>query len=127
MLMRKMMTLTICTLFILMNATLVFSKEKNISAPPVGIQEEFVPTPEQIHQDVPIEQKCSSCHTEANQDIESKAINHFMTQRDCNVCHLNKSWIPLKIYRHLSGRYRPNSTPQECDSCHTTNSEFRAN
>jgi hypothetical protein len=108
-------------------STSAVAKEKNISAPPVGVKEEFTPSTEDIHRDVPIEQKCSSCHTEANQDIQSKPVGHFMTHRECDQCHLDKSWIPLRIYRHLSGKYRPNASPQECDSCHTTNSEYRAN
>ena len=125
--MKNFLAVLICGVFFLTNTGSAISAEKNINVPPVGVKEKFVPTPEEIHQDVPVDQKCSSCHTPSNQDIESKSISHFMTHRECDQCHLNKSWIPLKIYRHLSGKYRANSSPQECDSCHTSNSEYRAN
>ena len=91
-LMKRIITLLI--LFVALGtATTVFSKEKNINVPPVGVKEEFVPTPEDIHRDVPIEQKCSSCHTEANQDIESKPITHFMTHRECDQCHIDRKSV----------------------------------
>ena len=112
-----------------LNVAYAASKEQKIVVPSVGVPDKqtFEFTPEQIHRDSPVEQKCSSCHNQANEDTEFKAPNHFLTTRECDQCHSNKSWIPLRPYTHLSGKYRPNSSPQECDSCHTTNSEYRAN
>jgi hypothetical protein len=101
---------------------------ENIKAPSVDVPEKkvFQPTPEDIHQDAPPDQPCSSCHNPASLDAEYKWPSHFLTTKECDKCHLNKSWIPLRMYSHLSGKYRPNATPQECDSCHTSNSEFLA-
>jgi len=105
------------------------TKEKNIVVPNVDVPEQIIiqPTPDIIHLDAPIDQQCSSCHNPASLEAEYKARNHFLTPRDCDKCHLNKSWVPLRFYFHLSGKYKANSTPQECDSCHTSNSEYFAN
>jgi len=104
------------------------AKDGEIKAPRVGVdtQPAFQPTPEDIHQDAPVEQKCSACHNPASLDVEYKSPSHFLTTRECDQCHLNKSWIPLRLYVHMSGKYKRNATPLECDSCHTTNSEYIA-
>jgi hypothetical protein len=98
-----------------------------VEVPAVDVPETMVvqPTSAEIHEDSR-ERTCVSCHSPNNQDAESKPLNHFLTTKDCGQCHFNKSWIPLRQYSHLSGKYRPNSTPQECASCHTSNSEFLA-
>lgn len=105
-------------------------KEKRIDVGPVDVPEKVViqPTPDEIHRDAPVDQKCSSCHGPNSLDAETKPLTHFLTTKDCGTCHFNKSWIPLRIYTHLSARYRPNSDvdPTDCAGCHTTNTEFQA-
>lgn len=103
------------------------SKGKQVDVPAVDVPEKMVvqPTPAEIHEDFP-DRSCASCHTPSNQEAESKPLNHFLTAKDCDKCHFSKSWIPLRLYSHLSARYRPNSDPQNCSSCHMSNSEFLA-
>lgn len=103
------------------------SKGGRVDVPEVDVPEKMVvqPTPEEIHQEFP-ERACSSCHAPNSLDAEPKPLNHFLTTRDCGACHFDKSWVPLRIYQHRTGRYRPNATPQDCLSCHTTNSEYIA-
>jgi hypothetical protein len=104
------------------------TKGKDIVVPNVDVPEQILvqPTPDIIHQEAPIDQPCSACHNPSSLEAEYKYPNHFLTTKECDKCHLNKSWVPLRVYQHLSGKYRPNSIPQECDSCHTSNSEFLA-
>ncbi len=103
---------------------------KRVDVDPVDVPEKVViqPTPAEIHADAPLEQKCTSCHGPNSVDAESKPLNHFLTTRDCGVCHFNKSWVPLRIYTHMSARYRPNPAvdPMDCLACHVTNTEFQA-
>lgn len=103
------------------------TKGSAVDVPPVDVPEQMViqPTPAEIHEDFP-DRTCGSCHTQSNQEAEPKPLNHFLTTKDCGQCHFNKNWIPLRLYSHLTGKYRPNATPQECLSCHTSNSEFFA-
>jgi hypothetical protein len=105
------------------------TKEKDIVVPNVDVPEQIMvqPTPDIIHQEAPIDQPCSACHNPSSLEAEFKAQNHFFTTRECDKCHLNKSWFPLRVYQHLSGKYKPNSSPQDCESCHTTNNQFIAN
>jgi len=82
-------------------------------------------TPTEIHEDAPAGRTCASCHQPADLEAQPKPLDHFQTNRDCGVCHLKQTWIPLKLYYHLSGKYKANSTPQDCISCHTMNTEYR--
>ncbi len=99
--------------------------DKKIDVEQVDVPETMVvqPTPEEIHEDS-ITRSCSSCHVHGDMKAEPKPMNHFLTTRECGDCHFSKSWVPLRYYRHLSGRYKPNATPQECLSCHASNSEY---
>lgn len=101
--------------------------KKRVDVEPVDVPEKAVvqPTPEEIHEES-ITRTCSSCHIQGDLEAEPKPLDHFLTTKDCGACHLSKSWLPLRFYSHLTGKYRPNSTPQECKSCHTSNSEFLA-
>jgi len=103
------------------------SKGKRVDVDPVDVPEKMVvqPTTEEIHEES-ITRACSSCHNQGDLEAEPKPLNHFLTTKDCGTCHFNKSWVPLRLYSHLSGKYRPNSTPQDCQSCHASNSEFLA-
>jgi nitrate/TMAO reductase-like tetraheme cytochrome c subunit len=100
-------------------------KAKRLEVEPVDVPEKAVvqPTPEEIHQES-ITRTCVSCHFQGDLEAEPKPLNHFLTTKDCGACHFNKSWVPLRFYSHLSGRYKPNSTPEDCLSCHKSNSEF---
>lgn len=106
------------------------AEEKRIDVDSVDVPERIVvqPTPEEIHTDAPPEQKCSSCHGPSGLGAEVKPLDHFLTTRDCGVCHFNKSWIPLRIYNHMSARYRPRpgGDPTDCKECHVSNTEFQA-
>ncbi len=103
------------------------SKGRRVDVDPVDVPEKMVvqPTPEEIHQES-FTRSCGSCHIQGDLEAEPKPMDHFQTTKDCVACHFNKSWVPLRYYSHLTGKYRPNDTPQECLSCHTTNSEFHA-
>ena len=83
--------------------------------------------PAEIHENSP-EKPCSSCHSPINKDIESKLPNHFVTSKECDSCHYTQRWTPLKIYSHINARYRrkPGVDPQDCGSCHISNSQFLA-
>jgi len=106
------------------------AKGKNIDVSPVDVPEKIVvqPTSAEIHMDAPPDQTCTSCHGPNSVDAESKPLTHFLTTKDCGTCHFNKSWIPLRIYNHLSGRYhpKPDVSPTDCAECHVTNTEFQA-
>jgi hypothetical protein len=128
-----MKILKLLLLIVLMVALPVAADEagkskKKVDVEAVDVPEKILiqPTPEEIHQDAPPEQKCSSCHAPNNANAESKPLNHFLTTRDCGVCHFDKSWVPLRIYNHMNGRYHPNATPDDCQSCHISNTEFTA-
>lgn len=103
------------------------STGNRVDVDPVDVPEKMVvqPTPEEIHEES-ITRTCSSCHIQGDLEAEPKPLNHFLTTKDCGACHFNKSWVPLRFYSHLTGKYRANATPQECKSCHTSNSEFLA-
>ncbi len=104
--------------------------KKRVDVDTVDVPEKIViqPTPAEIHEDAPIGQKCESCHGPNSLDAETKPLNHFLTTRDCGVCHFNKSWVPLRIYTHKSARYKPvaGGDPTDCASCHVSNNEFQA-
>lgn len=106
----------------------VGSKGKQVDVPPVDVPEKMVvePTSEEIHEDMTNTRTCGSCHTKSDLQAEPKPMNHFLTTKDCGACHFSKSWVPLRYYTHLSGRYKPNATPEDCLSCHTSNSEYLA-
>ncbi len=111
------------------------SKQKRIDVSPVDVPEKVViqPTPAEIHEDAEPGQTCTSCHGANSLDAEKKPLNHFLTTKDCGTCHFNKSWVPLRNYNHMNGRYpsmqRDHSEilPQDCNECHITNTEFQAN
>jgi hypothetical protein len=93
---------------------------------PVDVPESYVePTPAEIHESFP-ERPCSSCHNPANKEVESKWPSHFVTNKECGSCHYTQRWIPLTIYTHIGARYRlsPGQDSQNCQACHTTNSQF---
>ena len=83
------------------------------------------PTPAEIHENFP-ERPCSSCHSPANKEVESKWPSHFVTNKECGSFHYTQRWVPLTIYSHIGARYRlpPGQDPQECQVCHVTNSQF---
>ena len=85
------------------------------------------PSTAEIHESFP-DRPCSSCHSPINKDVESKWPSHFVTNKECGDCHYTQRWIPLKIYSHMAARYRRSNDvdPQECKSCHTSNSQFLA-
>lgn len=107
---------------------------KRIDIDPVDVPEKVViqPTPAEIHMDAPPDQKCSSCHGPNSLDAEPKPLTHFLTTRDCGTCHFNKSWVPLRIYTHMNGKYscvvraKPDVSPDDCAGCHVGNTEFQA-
>lgn len=122
---------TLVWLFLLVSATAFAgdngSKGKRVDVDPVDVPEKMViqPTPEEIHAES-MTRTCGSCHIQGDLEAEPKPLNHFLTTKDCGACHFSKSWVPLRFYSHLTGKYRPNATPQDCQSCHTSNSEFLA-
>ncbi len=126
----KMLRVLLC-LVLLVSATAFAADgakgKKQVDVPPVDVPEKAViqPTPEEIHEES-ITRACGSCHIQGDLEAEPKPLNHFLTTKDCGACHLSKSWIPLRFYSHLTGKYRANATPQDCQSCHTSNSEFLA-
>lgn len=107
--------------------------KKQVDVDPVDVPEKMVvqPTPAEIHEDNTNTRSCESCHTKSDQ-AEPKPMNHFLTTKDCGACHFSKSWVPLKVYQHLTGRYpgalrsKPDADPQECRACHISNSEYLA-
>jgi hypothetical protein len=109
-------------------------KGKSVDVAPVDVPEKIViqPTSAEIHEDAPPDQKCGSCHGPSSVDAEKKPLNHFVTTKDCGTCHFNKSWVPLRMYTHQSGRYqsvlrtKPDADIQDCASCHFSNNEFMA-
>ena len=98
---------------------------KRVDVDPVDVPEKAVvqPTPEEIHEES-ITRTCNSCHVQGDPEAEPKPLNHFLTTKDCGACHFSKSWVPLRFYSHLTGKYKPNATPQDCLSCHTSNNEY---
>lgn len=110
------------------------AKGKRIDVEPVDVPEKIVvqPTPAEIHEDAPPGQTCVSCHGPNSLDAETKFLTHFLTTKDCGTCHFNKSWVPLRNYNHLNGKYpgmlraKPDVDPQDCKSCHISNTEFLA-
>lgn len=95
----------------------------------IEVPEEILvePTPQEVHEEN-LSRKCSSCHTPVNPEVQSKFLNHFQTSRECDTCHLSKSWLPLRLYSHLTPKYRARAgqDSQECLSCHVSNSEYFA-
>lgn len=131
----KTLRILICTVLLAFAANVAAadaanSKGKRVDVDTVDVPEKKViqPTSEEIHMDAPPDQKCSSCHGPNSLDAEIKPLDHFLTTKDCGICHFNKSWIPLRIYTHLSARYRPKPDvdPTDCKGCHVSNNEFQA-
>lgn len=110
------------------------TQEKRIDVAPVDVPEKIViqPTSAEIHADAEPGQTCTSCHGPNSLDAEKKPLTHFLTTKDCGTCHFNKSWVPIRHYTHLNGKYsgmlrsKPDVDPQECNSCHVSNTEFLA-
>lgn len=110
------------------------AKDKRIDVDPVDVPEKVViqPTSAEIHQDAEPGQTCTSCHGQNSLDAEKKPLTHFLTTKDCGTCHFNKSWVPIRNYTHMNGKYsgmlrtKPDVDPQECNSCHISNTEFQA-
>lgn len=110
------------------------AKGKRIDVAPVDVPEKIVvqPTSAEIHEDAPPGQTCTSCHGPNALDAETKPLTHFLTTKDCGTCHFNKSWVPLRNYTHLNGKYpgmiraKPDVDSTDCAGCHVTNTEFQA-
>ena len=128
-----MKALRILVGLMLMLSVAVFAADKakgaRVDVDPVDVPEKILvkPTSAEIHEEYTATRSCSSCHTQSSLDAEPKPANHFMTTKDCDKCHFSTSWVPLRIYSHLSGKYnRQTRNPQECTECHTSNNEFIA-
>ena len=64
---------------------------------------------------------CGGCHDGAT--AGGKSSGHFVTNRECNVCHGVDAWTPL-IFRHLSASYPGDHRRSlACSDCHQGNSE----
>ena len=136
----KTLRVLLCGLFLCVaaGAMAADAKEKRIDVNPVDVPEKVViqPTPAEIHEGSEPGQACQSCHGANSLDAEKKPMNHFMTTRDCGTCHFNKSWVPIRNYTHMNGRYQamlrdtrrpePVTDPQDCANCHFSNNEFLA-
>jgi hypothetical protein len=103
--------------------------DSQVDVPPVDVPETMIvpPTSKEIHDDFP-ERSCASCHSGSETDALQKPMNHFLTTRDCVACHLTQTFLPLRLYRHRSPKYKPEpgQSSQDCNLCHTSNSEFFA-
>ena len=104
--------------------------DSQVDVPSVDVPEKMVvpPTSKEIHDDFP-ERSCQSCHSGIESGALQKPLNHFVTTtRDCGACHLSQTFLPLRLYRHRSPKYKadPARPPQDCNLCHTSNSEFYA-
>ena len=134
----KALRILICTLMLASAANFAVAadaaKDKRIDVSPVDVPEKIVvqPTSAEIHNDAPPDQTCASCHGPNSRDAETKPLTHFLTTKDCGTCHFNKSWIPLRNFTHMSGKYpgmlraKPDTDPLDCKSCHISNNEFLA-
>jgi len=64
---------------------------------------------------------CASCHNGVT--ATGKGSGHFLTTRECNVCHEITYWSP-DIFRHLSAGYPgDHRRALTCTDCHGGNSE----
>jgi hypothetical protein len=102
-------------------------KKSDVEVDSVDVPEKILiqPTPAEIHEES-FDRACNSCHNPSNPDTEHRPLNHFLTSRECVKCHLSKSWVPLRLYSHLTPKYKPGPSGQDCLSCHTSNSEYYA-
>ena len=129
-----MKVLRILVGLILLAAIVTFAADKpakgaRVDVDAVEVPEKILvkPTSAEIHEEYTATRTCASCHTQSSLDAEPKPTNHFMTTKDCDKCHFSTSWVPLRIYSHLSGKYnRQNRNPQDCTECHSSNNEFIA-
>lgn len=100
-----------------------------VDVPSVDVPETMIvpPTSKEIHDDYP-ERSCQSCHSGSEAGALQKTLNHFLTTRDCVACHLSQTFLPLRMYLHRSPKYKsdPARPLQDCNLCHTSNSEFYA-
>lgn len=133
----KTLRVLVCTLLLVAVSSYgvaADSKGKSINVNPVDVPEKILlnPTPEEIHADAPPDQRCDACHKQGSLDAEPKPTNHFLTTKDCGTCHFNKSWVPLRNYSHMSGKYsclvrvKPDVSPDDCKGCHIGNIEYQA-
>jgi len=51
-----------------------------------------------------------------------KADNHFISSRQCDVCHTTQSWTSVR-YDHVTSGYPGGHSGLSCTGCHTGNSE----
>jgi hypothetical protein len=65
---------------------------------------------------------CSSCHD--GNTATGKDNGHFVTNQECNVCHMTDAWLP-HIYQHLGLAFEPldHRDNLACTECHQGNSE----
>jgi len=64
---------------------------------------------------------CGGCHD--NVTATGKGPGHFVTNRECNVCHSVNAWDPL-IFRHLSATYPgDHRAALQCADCHLGKAE----
>lgn len=132
--MRALSILMCAMFFCVASSAMGADKEKRVDVAPVDVPEKVLiqPTPAEIHEDAEPGQTCTSCHGQNSLDAEKKPLTHFLTTKDCGACHFNKSWVPLRNYTHMNGKYsgmlrdNPDISPQDCNECHTTNTEFQA-
>lgn len=126
-----------CVLLLSMASIVTYAadaKDKKIDVDKVDVPEKVViqPTSAEIHEDAEPGQTCTSCHGPNSLDAEKKPLTHFLTTKDCGTCHFNKSWVPIRNYTHMNGKYsgmlrtKPDIDPMECNSCHISNTEFQA-
>jgi hypothetical protein len=75
---------------------------------------------------------CSACHDGTHKLgvtgtlVDHKGTSHFITTRDCSVCHTTNAWTPVLTYVHASAAYVAHTASTGvtgCASCHKQNNE----
>ena len=75
---------------------------------------------------------CLACHNGTNKMgitgtvLDYKLPTHFITTKDCSVCHTTSLWNPMLTYAHTSAAYVLHyfgTTQTTCVTCHKQNNE----
>jgi predicted CXXCH cytochrome family protein len=74
---------------------------------------------------------CMACHDGVKKlgitgtVLDHKSATHFITTKDCSVCHNTLNWLTLLNYAHTSPAYIAHSFPTQtsCLTCHKQNNE----
>ncbi len=74
---------------------------------------------------------CMACHNGSNKMgvtgtvLDYKLPTHFITTKDCSICHTTTVWNPMLTYTHTSAAYVAHyfATQTSCLTCHKQNNE----